>query len=400
ELSVLALQIFLIITAASLMLLAAALSELRRARTSALRRKESLALALNAAQMGAWEWNLATDRVTWRLGSGRLTKNCRVSESAAEALARVHHDDRGLMEAAMAAARVRGEADEVECRFVCSREVRWIRVLGKVQRDAAGMPLRVTGVCIDTTERRAQEMQEQSQRAQLAHLSRAATLGELSGALAHELSQPLAAILINAQAAQQELMQPTPNLDEISAILNDIAADDQRAGEVIRRLRALFVRGAVQKEEVDVGECIRSVLGLEHSDLIARNVVTELCIDPDLPPVAADRVQLQQVLLNLIMNACDAMMGNDSDRRLRIAASCEGGEVRIEVADNGTGVADLEHVFEPFYSTKKQGIGLGLTISRTIIGMHGGRLSGANRPGGGATFHVALPAAAVASDVN
>ena len=394
--AVLALQVFLIIAASSLTLLAASLAELRDARADALRKRESLDVALNAAQMGAWDWDMATDRIAWRLDPGADRGDDRgFSMSTAGLLELVHADDRPIMANALNAARERRGSHDVECRFDCGGTVRWIMSKGKVLLDEKGEPRRMIGVCIDSTQRKAQEIQMHSQRDQLAHLSRVAMLGELSGALAHELSQPLAAILINAQAAQQGLRKATPDLTEIAEILADIVADDKRAAEVIRRLRALLLRGAVQMESVSVSECVREVLALAHSDLIARNVAAEVRLGRDLPAVMADRVQLQQVLLNLIGNACDAMTERGAGpHRLQIVGSAsEDGWVHIEVRDNGRGVQNLERIFEPFFSSKSHGIGLGLAISRTIIGTHRGRLWATNNASGGATFHITLPVA-------
>lgn len=392
EMSVVSLQGFLIITASSLMLLAAAFAELREARGVALRRKERLDLALNAAHIGAWEWDLLTGRIGWRLAGDSGEVVASEVRSAAELLANVHPDDRGRMTVAMRAAREDGGVNEVECRFLCDARVRWIRALGKVQRDSTGRPQAMIGVCIDMTQQKQEEIQQRSQREKLAHLTRAATLGELSGALAHELSQPLAAMFMNAQAAQQELRRISPDMREIGAILTDIVADNERAAEVMTRMRALFPRDPAEMEQVHVADCIRSILALEHSELIARNVVVDLAIDPALPPVIGAPAQLQQVLLNLVANACEAMATRSGERRLHIAARSHAGEVRVEVSDNGAGVEDFARIFEPFYSTKKRGVGLGLAISRNIVAAHGGQLWGSNNALGGATFFISLPA--------
>jgi C4-dicarboxylate-specific signal transduction histidine kinase len=144
---------------------------------------------------------------------------------------------------------------------------------------------------------------------------------------------------------------------------------------------------------VHVAECISTILDLEHGDLITRNVAVDLNIHPALPPVAAARMQLQQALQNLIVNACEAMAGKSGERRLQITARSHADEVHVEVSDNGSGVEDFERIFEPFYSTKKRGAGLGLAIARNIVAAHGGRLWGANNAAGGATFYIALPAA-------
>jgi C4-dicarboxylate-specific signal transduction histidine kinase len=249
------------------------------------------------------------------------------------------------------------------------------------------------GVCIDTTRRKHQELQQRSQREKLAHLARTATLGELVGSLAHELSQPLAATMLNAHAARQQLRSASPRMQEIAEMLEDIAADSERAGEVISRLRSLFPREPLEKEPVHLAECISSILDLEHSDLVTRNVAVDLTIHPALPPVTAARMHLQQALLNLIVNACEAMAGKSGERRLHITARKHAGEIQVEVSDNGSGVEDFERIFEPFYSTKKRGAGLGLAIARSIVAAHGGRLWGANNARGGATFYIALPAA-------
>jgi two-component system, LuxR family, sensor kinase FixL len=393
RISVLSLQIFLIVTASTLMLLAAALAEMRNARTAALRSRARLNMALNAAQIGTWEWNLATDAVSWQSTgqSGEIV--ARSARSHTELLERVYPSDRGRILAAMRAAQERGEEFDLECRLRCNGRFCWIRGLGKVQHDEEGRPRAMIGVFIDTTQRKRLELQQRSLREKLRHLTLSATLGELSGALAHELSQPLAAILINAHVAQKEMQKEAPDLRELHAILADIVADDERAAEVITRLRALVPHGPVEQEPVQVADCIRSILALEHSDLIARNVAVDLDIDPMLPPVKAVSVQLQQVLLNLIVNACEAMAGQSGQRQLRIAARHDSGEICMEVSDNGSGVADFERIFEPFFSSRKHGVGLGLSIARSIVIAHGGRLWGANNASGGATFYFTLPLA-------
>jgi two-component system sensor kinase FixL len=181
-------------------------------------------------------------------------------------------------------------------------------------------------------------------------------------------------------------------MHEVGAMLSDIAADTERAGEVIRELRALFPREPVEKEPVQVAECISTILDLEHADLVTRNIAVDLSIHPALPPVAAARMQLQHALLNLIHNACEAMAGKSGERRLRITARNHADEIHVEVSDTGSGVEDFERIFEPFYSTKQRGAGLGLAIARNIVAAHGGRLWGANNAAGGATFYIALPA--------
>jgi len=393
QVSVLSLQIYLLMAASSLMLLAAALAELHAARSAALRSKARLSMALNAAQIGTWEWSLDADTIGWQSTGQSGEMFARALRSHAELLERVYPSDRARILSAMHAARERGEGCDIECRFRCDGGLRWVRGLGKVQRDAAGKPVAMIGVFIDTTQRKHLELQQRQLREKLSHLTLSATLGELSGALAHELSQPLAAILINARVAQLEADKVPIDVEELRAVLADIAADDARAGEVVSRLRALAPRGPVEPELVQVEDCIHSILALEHSDLIARNVAVDLEIEPQLPPVKAVSVQLQQVLLNLIVNACQAMAGQSGHRQLRIAVRQHPGEVRMEVSDNGSGVEDYDRIFEPFFSSRRHGVGLGLSIARSIVLAHGGRLWGVNNATGGATFYITLPSA-------
>jgi signal transduction histidine kinase len=385
--SILSLQIFLIVAAATLMLMAAALAELHQARIAALRSKARLSLALNAARLGTWEWRIQSGRIVWHFAgrwgpilSGTLA-------SPAELIDAAHPSDRARLSAAALAVREQGADVEVEWRFQCNGRMRWIRALGKVQRDAAGRPRSMIGICVDVTQRRHREMQHRSQREKLAHLTLAATVGELAGRLAHEMSQPVAAIMLNATVAQHEA---NPDMPELRAILADIVADDQRAADVIHRLHALLPSGPIEREPVQVADCIRDIVALEHSDLIARNVVVELDIEPQLPLVTAAPAQLQQVLLNLIVNACQAMAGVTGPRQLLIAARQVSGEIHVAVSDNGSGVQDFERIFEPFFSSRGH-VGLGLAVARSIVAAHGGRLWGVNNATVGATFCIALP---------
>jgi C4-dicarboxylate-specific signal transduction histidine kinase len=248
---------------------------------------------------------------------------------------------------------------------------------------------------IDITARRRIEAETAQQRSELTHLSRVAMLGELSGSLAHELNQPLTAILSNAQAAQRILGRGTGNLDEIREILKDIVEDDRRAGEVIKRLRTLFRKEEVRYRTLEVNDVVLDVLKLLRSDLLNRDVVVSAELAAGLPTVDGDPVQLQQVLLNLVMNGCDAMDGVPGDRRMTLrTAAAAGGEVEVSVADRGRGIppGDLERIFEPFVSTKAEGMGLGLAVCRTIVAAHRGRLWAANNAARGASFHFTLPA--------
>jgi PAS domain S-box-containing protein len=247
----------------------------------------------------------------------------------------------------------------------------------------------------DISELRRAELQTQEQRAQLIHLARVAVLGKLSGAFAHELNQPLTAILSNAQAARRVVAKEPVNLDEIRDILQDIGDEGKRAGEIIRRLRALFMKGAPELQLLNLNEVVTETLELARTDLISRKMNVSLHLKPGLTAVRGDWVQLQQVLLNLIINACEAMNGNVGEQReIRIFTQDGADSVKLAVTDNGHGIATdaMDRLFESFFTTKAHGLGFGLSISHTIVAEHGGHIEAMNNPGGGATFNVILPA--------
>lgn len=391
---VMGLQIFLIIATVSLLLQCVSLSELRNARHIAVQRGERLQLALTAARMGIWDWKVGSHRLTWSNSSHDLVGQELQSETTMMAmLDRIHPDDRATVGAAFANVLNGADHVQVEFRWLSTSDLAgdpsWVAAIGKVSH--GNVERRILGVHINVSARKQQELQMQEQRQQLSHLSRVAMLGELSGALAHELSQPLTAILANAQAARRTLLQGS--VAEVQEIIEDIITDDKRAAEVIRRLRALFARGASDAAPVDINDCVRDVLSIGHGDLVARNITAEAQLARNLPDVWADRIQLQQVLLNLMLNACDAMCDNSpGERHLRVTTQLtEEGEVYLEVCDRGTGVGDIERIFEPFFTTKQHGLGLGLAICRTIVSAHRGRLWATNNPDRGATMHMVLP---------
>jgi two-component system sensor kinase FixL len=238
----------------------------------------------------------------------------------------------------------------------------------------------------------------------LVHLARITTLNEFSNSLAHELNQPLAIILTNAQAAQRFLAQSPPDLAEAREILTDIVSEDVRAGEVIRRLRSLLKQGRSHLLPLSVNAIIEDVLRITHSELIGRGITVHTALDMNVPMAAGDRVQLQQVLLNLILNACEAMAANPpTSRHLTLRSAHLDGTIRISVSDTGCGLpSDAESIFKPFYTTKSDGLGLGLAICRSIVAAHQGRLwaeargaednaSAAAATRSGATLHLELP---------
>jgi two-component system, LuxR family, sensor kinase FixL len=273
---------------------------------------------------------------------------------------------------------------------------RWVVARGQMERDAQGRPLRLRGVSVDVTERKQAEDRLAQRRNELAHLSRVSTLGQLASSLAHELHQPLGAILRNAEAAELFLQNDAPDLEEIRAIFADIRQDDQRAGAVIDRMRAMLKRRELQGAALDMNALVNEVTTLVRLDAQARKTQLVLAPVTPVPPVWADRVQLQQVVMNLLLNAMDAMSDCPPQQR-RVSVSVRGVAAGVEVAvsDAGTGIPEenLPRVFDPFFTTKPGGLGMGLAISQTIIYAHGGRLTAENNVDGGATFRLTLPAA-------
>ncbi|HET7452810.1 MAG TPA: ATP-binding protein [Thermoanaerobaculia bacterium] len=256
----------------------------------------------------------------------------------------------------------------------------------------------VLATVVDVSARRRSELEIARQRNELAHLSRLTTIGELAGALAHELNQPLTAILANAQAALRMLEKAPTEVGEVAEILQDIVDSDRHAGEVIGRLRAMLRKGDEKIEPLDPTEIVQDALKLARSDLLNHGVVFTADLATGLPSIDGDRVQLLQVLLNLVLNAIDAVGGKPPDRRKLSfgagIADAGGRTVHIWVEDTGPGIPEdsVERIFEPFYTTKTGGMGLGLSVCRTIISAHGGTIHVTSRAGQGATFHVVLPA--------
>jgi C4-dicarboxylate-specific signal transduction histidine kinase len=309
-------------------------------------------------------------------------------------LATVHSEDRESVRDAITRSLTPGGEYGADYRVILpDGAIRWIAARGKVEFDSKTTPQRMSGVSIDNTEPRRAEKEAMEQRDELFHLSRVASLGQLSGSLAHELNQPLGIMLSNAQAAQHMLAGDAPDIPELREILADIVGENLRAGEVITRLRALLKRGETRLLPLALNEVIEDVLRLLRSDLVARGVTVRTTLADGLPDVPGDEVQLQQVLLNIITNACDAMAENPpKDRTLRISTNLQAGKVCVSVEDQGRGLpgADVSQIFQPFFTTKTHGLGIGLSICRSIIAVHHGRIWAEANEGRGTTLHIEL----------
>ena len=263
-------------------------------------------------------------------------------------------------------------------------------------RDDLVQRLRLFGeVLAQALSRRQSEIETQQLRQDLAHVSRVATIGQLTTSLAHELNQPLTAILSNAQAAQRFLAADPVDLEEVREILKDIVDDDKRAGEVIHRLRNLLKKGNPELRALDLNETVGEVARLVSGDALVRGVSIQLALAPGLPPVRGDRVPLQQVVLNLVLNGMDAMRESSPQDRILVLQTVKESStaVRVAVRDSGVGVSEgnRDYIFQAFYTTKADGMGMGLAIARSIVEAHGGRLEAHSNLGGGATFSFTLP---------
>lgn len=291
---------------------------------------------------------------------------------------------------------LQGESPSFEHEYACHLPAAGVRWFALTVRPFGGGQRGAVVVRTDITHRQQVEELLRQQTAELAHAARVTTLGELSAALAHELNQPLTAIAANAQAALRMLDAPAPDLREASEALQDVIRDTQRAGETIRRMRSLLWKGDLEKHPVDVNEAVRSIEVFAKADGLQSGISLRLDLAPELSRVLGDRIQLQQVLLNLIHNGLEAMRALAGPRELVVQTSQSDAadEVRVSVRDAGPPLAAsvLQRMFEPFYTTKPGGLGMGLSISRSILEAHGGRLWAEPNPDQGITVRFTLPA--------
>jgi PAS domain S-box-containing protein len=360
--------------------------------------EERLRMAIVGGDLGVWDWDIEHDRAYLSPKYYEMTgyQEGEIEPSLKVFRGLVHPEDLPTVDNALAA-HFRGESDYSVTEYrMCmkSGEFRWIRGVGKVvARNEQGAPLRMAGVIADIT---VQKKAEAVLREQLAHAARVSSLGELASSIAHELRQPLTAILCNVEAAAAFLSQTPPALGKLREILADIAKEDRRAGEVIQSLRSLTQKQMTEREPLEMNLLMEEVLRFVKEDAVSRKIkiVTEL--SPRLPAVRGNRVQLQQVVLNFITNGMDAVARQPLERRrLTVGTRIITDGVEVSVSDMGPGIEpdNLQRVFEPFFTTKEGGLGIGLSVAEKIVAAHSGRIWAENRPVGGAVFHLVLPAA-------
>jgi PAS domain S-box-containing protein len=290
-----------------------------------------------------------------------------------------------------------GRGFSMEARFLRASDdtFRWHLNRAVPVHDAEGNILRLVGTSTDVHDLRQAQDALRNTQTEFAHMTRVMTMGELAASIAHEVNQPLGAIVTSAAAGTRWLATQPPQIGKVQRALERIANDGKRAADVIRRIRGLMKRQSPRKEWLDINETIREVIALAQYQLRRSEIVVETRLGRNPPLVRGDRVQLQQVLLNLIINGIEAMSGiTDRSRELKIVSESDGPDtVSVEVRDSGTGV-DPRHapyVFEPFYTTKAEGLGVGLSISRSIIEAHGGQISAARNTPHGTVFRFSLP---------
>ena len=345
--------------------------------------QRNLTLAAQTARLTTWIWdtNPVSDEGVVEPGAVAFD----------DVLSTVHPADREVLARAVHGVVGRGNELDIAYRVVNGEQVTWIAARGRADE---AKRTRLRGVALDITARRNAELQAEQDRNALRHMTRVSLLGQLSASIAHELNQPLAAILGNAEAARTMLSRANVDQVELREICDDIIAQDNRAAAVIRRLGALFKGGDRIDAPLEINDLIVETLDLLRSDLMTRHVTITKALSPELPAVLGDRVQLQQVLMNLVVNACDAMNAIAADERtLRIRTDAVDREVRVTVSDRGPGISadNLERVFDAFWSTKAGGMGIGLAVCRSIATAHGGTLTATNNEAGGATFRLTLP---------
>jgi PAS domain S-box-containing protein len=368
----------------------------RIAERSLAENEERMAFAAASTNTGLWQFE-TEDKPIW------ATKHCRSMFGLAENTPlslhtlrdSVHPDDRGALVRAIRAAASSGHPTDGEFRVVLpSGETRWIAMKSHPSQRENNGRYYVNGIFSDVTTLKAAEGEAELQRTEIARLMRQSVLGELSGTIAHELNQPLTAILSNAETAQDLLGRKTIDLEKIQEIVADIIEEDNRAGEVISRIRKLLRKGKSASEPTDLNQLVESTLRLLHGEIVRRKTSLDVELAANLPTIFGDPVQLQQVLLNVIMNAMEAMSSKaPSQRAINITTRANAKQVEVVIVDSGQGIAaeDQSQLFQPFFTTKEQGLGLGLSLCSTIVKSHGGKLSIENNAGGGATVMIALP---------
>jgi PAS domain S-box-containing protein len=397
EENALSVQLFLIFMSLPLLFLAAIIEERNKVVDALREREERISLAAESANLALWTVDFKRGQ-SWMSENGRALHHFAPDERVSRELflSRVHPEDRARVDRIVEQARNSTESFEAEYRLLLpDGETRWHIARGRYLRNDRGQVSELIGIAIDVTAQIQANFDLRLQREEMARLSRVALMGELTASLAHELNQPLTAIASNAAAGKRFIAHGSSELDlkMFEELLADIFTDARRAGQIIHGIHDLVRKGEESRRPVDLNEIILEVLRLLHSDLLGRSAVVQTDLAPNVAPVSADPVRLQQVLLNLIVNSLEAMQHTPvPERRITIATSTDHGFVQVSVRDHGVGLPEGDHekIFSHFFSTKPNGMGMGLTIVRSTIEALGGSL-GAENVEGGARFFFRLP---------
>ncbi len=355
--------------------------------------RDNLYRAQEITHIGSWYLDIRSDTLIWSDELYRifdLEKGTTLSYK--KFLEMVYPDDREYVDNYWKAA-FQNKPYDIEHRIIAGGKTKWVREKGYIEFDKEGKAIAGIGTAQDITKYKEQEKTILELGKELTYVSRVATMGEFTAALAHELNQPLMAIMSNAQAAQRFLMKGNPDLNEIGEIFSDIIKSDKHAGDIITKLRKLFKKEESEFTMINISDVIREIISLVKSDMIIKNISLDLQLDYNIPPLRGDRVQLQQAMLNLVLNSLEAMKDTDL-KKLCIRANQEDDKfVRVIIEDSGTGInkKDMKNLFKPFFTTKKEGLGMGLVISKTIVESHGGSIEVENNLNGGTTLHLILP---------
>jgi two-component system, LuxR family, sensor kinase FixL len=359
--------------------------------------EERMRLAADAANLGIWEWDLGNNEV-WATSARRALLGWPVSGKVTfdDFISQVHPEDRNRIREIIDHAIHEGKDFDSEYRLILPDGiVRWMTTQGSVHFDGNGRPVRILGISIDITARKQAEIEAKQRREELSHLSRVALIGEMSASIAHELNQPLAGIASNASAGQRFINRGKIDPQEIRDLLADISADARRASDVVRQIRGMIRKEQAPRQRINLNGIVMNVAHMVGPDALLHSCELKTSLDERLPTVEGDPVQMQQVLVNLIMNAFDAMREIPMSRRkVEITTEQNGdGTVRTSVRDYGIGISPetSERMFEQFFTTKTEGLGMGLAIVRSIVESHGGKIEAENLEGGGARFCFILP---------
>jgi PAS domain S-box-containing protein len=352
--------------------------------------------AQRLSHTGSFGWRVSTGEIVWSRETFRIFGYHRsLGITLDRVIQRVHPEDRALVQRTIDRASRDGKDFDYEHRLLMpDGSIKHVHVVAHAVRDQAN-ELEFIGAVMDVTEARRVEQQMHQARTELAHVARVTTLGELTGAIAHEINQPLSAVVTGGRACLRWLAKEPPNVEEARSAVEGLINSGLRAAEVISRLRSMMKKSPARRELLNINDAILAVIALVSAEAQRNRIVLRTELSNDLPPILGDRIQLQQVILNLVMNAIEAIRGIDqSEREVFVVSRKDGFKgALVEVQDSGAGLEGvaLDRLFDAFYTTKPDGMGIGLAVSRTIIESHGGQLRALPDVPKGAVFQFRLP---------